>query len=190
MAIVKIIDQGGRFAAQAVTSLRQAVNERGSHTFLLAKVPTSGYLYPGSYGNIDKVVVSVPNEDTVVLDIVTAVDPLLKVLDPKRVTAEAIEYLKTHHEEEVKRTFLHHVFHENQMVLPKSELMIVRTVDNRDYALNGGGVWEITANDLLVPVYNIPDKPVTDVIIGDRASDTSTYTFVTHAVYAEDISFG
>ena len=159
MTIVRVRDDGGSFLTEEVTSLRQAMDDRKSTTYLMTKVPTSRYLYPGSYGNIDKVVVTVTPEAEAQLDIVTAVDPLLKVINPKRVTAEAIAYLKHHHEEEVKRQFLHQVFHEKYMVLPPKEIMVARTSDNKDYVLCGGSVWEITANDQLVPVYSVPNNP-------------------------------
>lgn len=189
MSIVKIRSDKGVLSSEEIVSLRDAVNTRRTATFFMTKIPVSGYLYPGSYGNIDKVVVSVTSDMAVSLDIVTKVDPLMAVIDPKRVTAEAIQYLKNHHEEEVKRQFLHQVFFEDCMVLPSTEIVVARTEDNRDYVLCSGSIWEISANDQLIPVYSVPSKKIVDIAMGDRASDKSRYTYVTHAVYTEDISF-
>ena len=189
MKIVKIKNENGSFISEEVKRLGDTVDGRSAFSYLLLPVPTSGFLYPGSYGNLDKVIVNVDPGGEVDLSIVTKVDPLLRVLDPKKVTAEAIAYLKRHHEAEVKLQFLHKVFHNNYMVLPNSEIVIVRSEKNRDYVLCGGCVWEILANDQLLPLQSLPKETLVDISMGERAARTSTYSYVSHAVYSEDVSF-
>ena len=76
------------------------------------------------------------------------------------------------------------------MVLPKGELCIVRTSRNRDYVISDGSVWEILANDQLLPIYDLPGDKLTGLSIGEHAARSSKYTYVSHAVYSEDVDLG
>lgn len=175
---------------EEVGSLSRLRSESKSHTRLALQLSdgAASFLYPGSFQAIEKVIITVSGS-VATFDILTRIDDLLAVVDPKRVSPTAIEVLRTYHENHVKDDFLHAIFVDGYVVLPRDHVLCALTDKNKTFGFMAGSCWEITPTNDLVPVASIPEQEVVEVALGDHALSRSQFRYTVHSAYASDIVF-
>jgi hypothetical protein len=142
------------------------------------------YVYPGKHGAVQKAVV-VPRGDSYSLEMAVSAEGLTEVIDPKRVTPQAIELLRTYHESHLRSEFVNKVFIDEFMVLPYDEIMCVLTDKGKTFVLSNGWCWEIVPPNKLVHVRNMPSLEPVNCRYGVVKSSSQPFTYVSQSVYVD-----
>lgn len=171
-------------------SLRQIQSGSRDRVRLVLSTDQTEYIYPGTYKAIEKVILQIPNGgDEVEFHIVTALDDMANVVDPRRTTPEAIALLRRHHEKQIKDQFLGQIFVDDYVVIPDDEILMVLTDKNKTFVFAHGSCWEVTPTNQLIDVKRVPDQKVVEAKLGNHKLTHSKFSYVAHSAYAEDISF-
>jgi hypothetical protein len=177
---------------EELTSLRQVRSVNRTRVHLVLSEDVSEYIYPGTHDAIEKVVLKVRRElDNVHVDfdIITALDDMVAVVDPRRTSSEAISILRRFHQKQIESRFLHRIFVDGYVVIPDKEILSVHTDKNKVFVFMSGSCWEITPSNELVSVATVPDQGVLDVRLGSHRLTHSRFSFTAHSAYAQNISF-
>ena len=174
---------------EEISSLQQVTSSDKAYTRLVLKSTAGEYIYPGSYEAIQKVVIKLEYGGRVDFQIFTDLGDMVAVVDPKRTSQAAMRLLRDHHEAQVKQRFLHHIFRDGYVILPETEILSVRTANNKVFTFWKGRCWEITPTNQLINVVRIPDQKIEEVYLGTFRLQHSEYSYVSHAAYSQDVSF-
>lgn len=172
--------------------MRQVRSPNKTRVLLVLNEETSEYIYPGTHEAIEKVVLKVNRGmDSVHVDfkIVTALDDMVAVVDPRRTSPEAIAILRRFHQKQIEDKFLHKIFVDGYVVIPDKEVLSVHTDKNKVFVFMSGSCWEVTPTNELVAVSTVPDQGVVDVRLGSHRLRHSRFSFTAHSAYAQDIAF-
>lgn len=168
-----------------VESMSQLVSNDKSRTRVaIGPQQSSMYVYPGKHGAVQKAVV-VPRGDSYSLEMAVSAEGLTEVIDPKRVTPQAIELLRTYHESHLRSEFVNKVFIDEFMVLPYDEIMCVLTDKGKTFVLSNGWCWEIVPPNKLVHVRNMPSLEPVNCRYGVVKSSSQPFTYVSQSVYVD-----
>lgn len=181
--MLKILNKD--LSARSVTSMSQLVsNDRSRTRVAIGNLQGNMYVYPGRHGAVQKAVV-VPRGDSYTLEVAVSTEGLTEVIDPKRVTPQAIDLLRKHHEESLRREFVGKVFVDGFMVLPYGEILCVLAGKGKTFVLSEGWCWEIVPPNKLVHVRNMPDLEPVDCAYGVARADSTPFTHVSQSVYID-----
>ena len=175
--------------SEEVVSLQQLRSVDKTHTRLLMRSTDGEYIYPGAHEAIQKVIIRLEAGGKVDFQIFTDLGDMTAVVDPKRTSPASLRLLREYHEEQIKTQFLHKIFRDGYVVLPDTEVMSVRTNKNKIFVFWRGECWEITPTNQLIAVVRVPDQKVEELYIGAFRLQHSSFSFVSHSAYAQDVTF-
>lgn len=171
-----------------VGSLREMVTDDRSRTFFVAKTSSGTITYDTpkeSSDNVSSITLGF-DVDTGVVDIRITVDveDLIEVVDPKRCTPAAIEFLREHHKNTVMESLRSKMFRGGKLLLGHGCLQHVLTDKGKTFTFSDGYCWEIAPSNQLIPVTSIPDQLVVDARHGTHTS-TVPFTYTAISAYVD-----